>query len=206
MRAALISLGTALIVFGALVGWREFQGDKPSDAAAAPPAYTSHGINWAASARAEALAAFGPDMRAFNARGRFAARAGGTYAIGQAPIGEPAGECLSVVGPGGDTGSACSEPRLFSRGPVIWLEGFEGGPTPTTRSSEYVAGIAIEAVKRVDVIRSDGASSPASLSEDNAFFFELDPADLARGVYLDHLEARGASGRLVKRIEMNDGS
>ncbi len=74
------------------------------------------------------------------------------------------------------------------------------------RSSEYVAGIAVDAVERVDVIRSDGVSSPANLSAGNAFFYELDPADLARGVYLDHLEARSGGGGLVRRIEMHDGN
>jgi hypothetical protein len=152
------------------------------------------------------MRAFGPDMRAFAARGRFSARSGGTYAVGQAPLANPAGECIAVVGPGGDTGSACSEPRLFSRGPVVWVESFEGGPAPASRTSEYIAGIAADAVKRIDVIRSDGVSRPASLTADNAFFFELDAADLARGTYLDHLEARGANGRLVSRIAMNDAS
>ena len=205
MRSLLICFGAALLVSGALVGWRHLDGGRPGDATAAR-AYASHALQSTASARAEARAAFGVDMRSFRARGRFPARAGGAYAIGQAPIAKPAGECISVGGPGGDTGSACSEPQLFSQGPVIWVEGFEGGPTPTMRSSEYIAGIASDAVKRIDVIRSDGVSSPANLSADNAFFFELDPADLARGVYLDHLEARGASGRLVQRIEVNDGS
>jgi hypothetical protein len=50
------------------------------------------------------------------------------------------------------------------------------------------------------------ARAPASFSTENAFFYELDPADLARGFYLDRLEARGAGGGLVTRIEMHDGS
>ena len=102
--------------------------------------------------------------------------------------------------------SACSRPRLFSRAAVIWLEGFEGGPAPADRTSEYIAGIATPQVKQIAVVESDGPSHAADLRPGKAFFFAVDAADLARGTYIDHLDAIAANGDLVDRIALNDGS
>jgi hypothetical protein len=159
-----------------------------------------------AGANVRALLTFGLDMSSFAVRGKFSDRRGKPYTIGQLKGTKPVGECIAVVGPGGDVGSTCGQPRLFSQGPVIWLEGFEGGPAPSDRSSEYIAGIAAPPVKRIDVVDSSGATQTASLGGGNAFFFTVDPEDLGRGVFVDHLDAVGANGEVVSRIAVNDGS
>jgi hypothetical protein len=200
-----ICVAVAVLAVVALLAWHQFGAGEERVVAPARAAGAPIGWKWGDDAREqEARRAFGPDPASFAARGRFAARAGGSYAVGQARLADPAGECVAVVGPGGDAGTACSEPRLFSSGPVVWVEGFEGGPAPAARTSEYVAGLAADSVKRIDLVQSDGVSRSTSLSAGNAFFVELDPVDLARGVYVDHLEARGQNGRLVSRIALND--
>lgn len=149
---------------------------------------------------------FGPgvDPKSFAVRGRFSDTSGKAYSVGQVRRNDRAAECVALLAPAGDTTSACDEPQLFSRGPVMWIEGFEGGPAPRDRTSEYLAGIAAPAVKGVDVVESNGESHSALFSAGNAFFFTLAPEDLARGIYIDHLSAFGADGHLLQRIAMND--
>ena len=199
-----MTLVCAVIVLAA-AGGLLVRGRHAATAAHEGPTGWKWGTSYAA-ANDDDARAFGLDLRSFAARGRFLDRAGKAFAVGSVVEANRSGECLAVVGPGGDTGSACSQPHLFSRSPVIWLEGFEGGPAVVDRTSEYVAGLASPAVRRISVVESDGTSHDAGLNPGNAFFFAIDHGDLARGTYVDHLEARGASGAVVQRVELNDGT
>jgi hypothetical protein len=144
------------------------------------------------------------DSRSFFVHGSFHDASGNAYTIGEARRTDRAAGCVVVIGPA--TSSACDEPRLFSRGPVMFIEGFEGGPAPRQRTSETVSGIAAPAVKKIIVVESNGAHNAAELSIGNAFFFAMPRADLVRGVYLDHMDVLGASGRLLQTIPMDDAS
>src|SRR5207302_5156530 len=92
------------------------------------------------------------DARSFSSRGRFHDASGSAYTIGEARRTDRAAECVVVIGPA--TSSACDEPRLFSRGPVMFIEGFEGGPAPQQRTGETVSGIAAPAVSGIIVVES----------------------------------------------------
>src|SRR5437588_5694705 len=144
------------------------------------------------------------DARSFSSRGRFHDASGSAYTIGEARRTDRAAECVVVIGPA--TSSACDEPRLFSRGPVMFIEGFEGGPAPQQRTGETVSGIAAPAVSGIIVVESNGARHEADFSSGNAFFFAMPRTDLEHGIYLDHMDAIGASGRLLQTIPMDDAS
>jgi hypothetical protein len=144
------------------------------------------------------------DSRSFSAHGTFHDPSGNAFTIGEARRTDRAAECVVVIGPA--TSSACDEPRLFSRGPVMFIEGFEGGPAPRRRTSETVSGIAAPAVSAIIVLESNGARHAAEFSSGHAFFFAMPQADLEHGVYLDHMDVLGASGRLLQTILMNDAS
>jgi hypothetical protein len=144
------------------------------------------------------------DSHSFSPHGSFHDASGNAYTIGEAHRTDRAAECVVVIGPA--TSSACDEPHLFSRGPVMFIEGFEGGPAPRQRASETLSGIAAPAVSAVIVVESNGARHAADFSSGKAFFFALPRADLEHGVYLDHVEVLGASGRLIQTIPMDDAS
>jgi hypothetical protein len=144
------------------------------------------------------------DSRSFSPHGSFRDASGNGYTIGEARRTDRAAECVVVIGPA--TSSACDEPRLFSRASVMFIEGFEGGPAPRQRTSETVSGIAAPAVSAVIVVESNGARHTADFSSGKAFFFAMPRADLEHGIYLDHMEVLGASGRLIQTIPMDDAS
>jgi hypothetical protein len=144
------------------------------------------------------------DSRSFSPHGSFRDASGNGYTIGEARRTDRAAECVVVIGPA--TSSACDEPRLFSRGPVMFVEGFEGGPAPRQRTSETVSGIAAPAVSAIVVVESNGARHAADFSSGKAFFFAMPRADLEHSIYLDHMEVLGAGGRLIQTIPMNDAS
>jgi hypothetical protein len=144
------------------------------------------------------------DSGSFSAHGSFRDASGSGYTIGEARRTDRAAECVVVIGPA--TSSACDEPRLFSRAPVMFIEGFEGGPAPRQRTSETVSGIAAPAVGAVIVVESNGARHAAVFSSGKAFFFASPRADLENGVYIDHMDVLGASGRLLQTIPMDDAS
>ena len=200
-RLTWIGLLAAVATAAAFAGWWSF-GERTQPHVAvrtsAPSSFT------AATGNAVGARGFGPDMQSFSLRGRFHDRAGNGYSVGQARNANPVGECVVVAAAAGDTGSACDEPRLFSSGPVAWIEGFEGGPAPKDRTSEYVAGIAAPQVKAIDFVDSAGVTRRAPLSSGNAFFFTLPPEELARGVYIGHLSALAANGSLLRQIPLDD--
>jgi len=144
------------------------------------------------------------DSGSFSAHGSFRDASGSGYTIGEARRTDRAAECVVVIGPA--TSSACDEPRLFSRAPVMFIEGFEGGPAPRQRTSETVSGIAAPAVGAVIVVESNGARHAADFNSGKAFFFAMPRADLENGVYIDHMDVLGASGRLLQTIPMDDAS
>jgi hypothetical protein len=144
------------------------------------------------------------DSRSFAVHGSFHDASGNPYTIGAARRTDRAAECVVVIGLA--TSSACDEPRLFSRAPVMFIEGFEGGPAPRQRTSETVSGIAAPAVSAVIVVESNGARYAADFSSGKAFFFAMPRADLEHGVYLDHMDVLAASGHLLETIPMDDAS
>jgi hypothetical protein len=144
------------------------------------------------------------DSRSFSAHGSFHDASGNAYTIGEARRTDRAAECVVVIGSA--TSSACDEPRLFSRGPVMFVEGFDGGPAPRQRTNETVSGIAAPEVGAITVVESNGARHSADFSSGNAFFFAVPRADLEHGVYLDHMDVLAASGRLLQTIPMDDAS
>jgi len=47
---------------------------------------------------------------------------------------------------------------------------------------------------------------PPSSAAGRTFFFASPRADLENGVYIDHMDVLGASGRLLQTIPMDDAS
>ena len=88
----------------------------------------------------------------------------------------------------------------------MFIEGFEGGPAPRQRTAETVSGIAAPAVSAVILVESNGARHAADFSIGKAFFFAMPRADLEHGIYLDHMEVLGPSGRLIQTIPMDDAT
>jgi hypothetical protein len=210
MRRLLITvlLGAAVIV-AAAVWWRSAEHATQRASASVSRRASGGGqrispVAATANGRAAPVLGLHMDSRSFSSHGSFRDARGNGYTIGEARRTDRAAECVVVIGPA--TSSACDEPRLFSRAPVMFIEGFEGGPAPRQRTSETVSGIAAPAVSAVVVVESNGAHHAADFSSGNAFFFAMPRADLEQGIYLDHMEVLGASGRLIQTIPMDDAS
>lgn len=207
-RLVTTSLLGVVVITAAAVWWRT--ADHPTRHASAamsrrvPVGHPISRLASTAGGRSAPVLGLHMDSRSFSTHGRFHDASGDAYTIGEARRTDRAAECVVVIGPA--TSSACDEPRLFSRGPVMFIEGFEGGPAPRQRTSETVSGIAAPAVSAVIVVESNGARHAAEFSSGRAFFFAMPGADLEHGVYLDQMEVVGASGRLLQTIPMDDAS
>jgi hypothetical protein len=202
-RLLVIGLLGALVIAGAAVWWSTA---SRTPRHASSPASRSLPAAVAATPEGQTAPLLGlhMDSRSFSVRGSFHDARGNAYKVGDARRTDRAAECVVVIGPA--TSSACDEPHLFSRGPVMFIEGFEGGPEPRQRTSEIVTGIAAPAVSAITVVESNGARQAAELSSGNAFFFAMPRADLERGVYIDHLDVLGPGGSLRQTIPLDDSS
>jgi hypothetical protein len=206
-RLVTMSLLGALMITAAAVWWRTAEHRaRHSSAAISRRVPVRHTISPLATAGGPTAPVLGlhVDSRSFSTHGRFHDTSGDAYTIGEARRTDRAAECVVVIGP--STSSACDEPRLFSSGPVMFIEGFEGGPAPRQRTSETVSGIAAPAVSAIVVVESSGAHHAAEFSSGRAFFFAMPRADLEHGIYIDHLEVLGPGGSLRQTIPMNDAS
>jgi hypothetical protein len=198
----------AVVIAAAAVWWRTSEHSTPRASASVsrpvPGDERISSIAVTADGRAAPVLGLHMDSRSFSPRGTFHDGSGNAYTIGEAHRTDRAAECVVVIGPA--TSSACDEPRLFSRGPVMFIEGFEGGPAPRQRTSEAVSGIAAPAVSAVIVVESNGARHAADFSSGNAFFFAMPRADLEHGIYIDHMEVLGPGRSLRQTIPMDDAS
>jgi hypothetical protein len=202
------SLLVVAVVTAAAVWWRT--GDHPTRHASASASHRVtvrdpiSRVEATTGGRTAPVMGLHMDSRSFSPHGTFHDASGNAYTIGEARRTDRAAECVVVIGPA--TSSACDEPRLFSRGSVMFIEGFEGGPAPRQRTSETVSGIAAPAVSTIIVVESNGARHPAEFSGGNAFFFAMPRADLEHGVYIDHMEVLGPGRSLRQTIPMDDAS
>jgi hypothetical protein len=207
-RLVIASLLGAAVITGAAVWWRTAEHSTRHASMSLSRRVTARDPISRVAATADGPSApvlgLHMDSRSFSPHGSFRDASGNGYTIGEARRTDRAAECVVVIGPA--TSSACDEPRLFSRAPVMFIEGFEGGPAPRQRTGETVSGIAAPAVSAVVVVESNGARHAADFSSGQAFFFAMPRADLEHGIYLDHMEVLGASGRLIQTIPMDDAS
>jgi hypothetical protein len=135
-------------------------------------------------------------------RGRFVAGSGTPFGVYVARRRDTGYHCVILVG-GRGTGGAC-DPTLFSNGPVSFVEAASGGPEKTKRTDFELAGVVADAVARLDVIDSLGrVTTIKTVGPNKAFFFELKPGDLARGVDVTTLVARDTAGMAIASLDVS---
>jgi hypothetical protein len=135
-------------------------------------------------------------------RGRFTAASGKPFGVYIATRRDTGYHCVIVVG-GQGTGGAC-DPMLFSNGPVSFVEAASGGPEKAKRTDFELAGVVADAVARLDVVDSLGrVTTIKTVGPNKAFFFELKPSDLARGVDVTTLVARDNTGTAIASFDIS---
>ena len=136
-------------------------------------------------------------------RGRFTAASGTPFGVYVGRLSDRPLECIMLAG-GGGTGGGC-DPTLFSQGPIAFVEGASGGPAKSKRTDFEIAGVVADSVARLDVVDSLGRVTRIDTSgASKAFFFELKPQDLARGVGVTTLVARDAGGAVVASEDVSE--
>jgi hypothetical protein len=104
---------------------------------------------------------------------------------------------------GGSVGGGC-DTTLFAYGPVDFTEAFSGGPAKSKRTDFEIAGVVADNVTRVDVVDSLNRVTRLDTRANKAFFFELKPGDLARGVGVNFLVARDAAGTTIASFDVSE--
>jgi hypothetical protein len=105
---------------------------------------------------------------------------------------------------GRSTAGGCN-PTLFSNGPVDFVEAFSGGPGKSKRTDFEIAGVVANNVERLDIIDSLNRVTRIDTSGANkAFFYEVKPADLARGVGVSTLIARDGGGTAIASFDVSE--
>jgi hypothetical protein len=133
-------------------------------------------------------------------RGRFVAASGQPFGLYVGTRSDNGRQCLMLVG-GGSTAGGCDR-TMFPNGPVNFVEAFSGGPAKSKRTDFELAGVVADSVARLDVVDSLGRATKIDTSGANkAFFFELKPGDLARGVDVNTLVARDATGTAIASFD-----
>jgi hypothetical protein len=136
-------------------------------------------------------------------RGRFTAASGTLFGAYVGRDGEKGLECIILVG-GRGIGEACDR-TMFTNGPVDFIEAAPGGPAKSKRTDFELAGVVADSVARLDVVDSLNRITRIDTSgASKAFFFELKPQDLARGVGVYTLVARDASGATITSIDVSE--
>jgi hypothetical protein len=136
-------------------------------------------------------------------RGRFTAASGKPFGVYVGTRSDNGRQCIMLVG-GGSTAGGCN-PTLFSNGPVDFVEAFSGGPAKSKRTDFELAGVVADNVERLDVIDSLNRVTQINTSGANkAFFYEVKPADLARGVGVSTLIARDGAGTAIASFDVSE--
>jgi hypothetical protein len=135
-------------------------------------------------------------------RGRFTAASGTPFSVYVGRDSDKNLECIILVG-GGGSGGGCDR-TLFAYGPIAFVEAASGGPAKTKRTDFELAGVVADSVARLDVVDSLGRVTRIDTSANKAFFFELKPGDLARGVGATTLVARDASGATITSVDVSE--
>jgi hypothetical protein len=141
--------------------------------------------------------------RSVQQRGRFTAASGKSFGVYVGTRSDNGRQCIMLVG-GGSTAGGCN-PTLFSNGPVDFVEAFSGGPARSERTDFEIAGVVADNVERLDVIDSLNRVTRIDTSGENkAFFYEVKPADLARGVGVNTLVARDDAGTAIASFDVSE--
>jgi hypothetical protein len=136
-------------------------------------------------------------------RGRFTAASGKPFGLYVGKRSDTGKQCIILVG-GGSTGGAC-DPTLFTNGPIAFVEAASGGPAKSDRTDFEVAGVVADSVARLDIVDSlDRVTRINTSGANKAFFFELKPSDLARGVGINSLIARDAGGAVLATNDVSE--
>jgi hypothetical protein len=136
-------------------------------------------------------------------RGRFTAASGKPFGVYVGRDSDRGLECIILVG-GGGIGEGCDR-TMFTNGPVDFIGGASGGPARSKRTDFEIAGVVADSVARLDVVDSLGRVTRIDTSgASKAFFFEVKPQDLARGVGVNTLVARDASGALISSVDVSE--
>lgn len=136
-------------------------------------------------------------------RGRFTDTSGRPFGVYVGTRSDRGRHCVVLAGAGGTAGSC--DPRLFDNGPVAFVEAYSGGPAKARRTDFEIAGVVADSVARLDVVDSLGRVTRLDTSDPSkAFFFELEPADLARGVGVSKLVARDATGAILASLDVSE--
>jgi hypothetical protein len=198
LRAAgfLAALGTAATAIVVLFG----HVTNGSHASAAPSTGATDGDPAAISAAEAAQMGFTP--ASVHQRGRFTGASGRAFGLYVGKRSDTGKECVILAGAGG-TGAAC-DATLFTNGPVSFVEAFSGGPAKSNRTDFEIAGVVAADVARLDVVDSlHRVTRINTLGANKSFFFQLNPADLARGVDVDTLVARDAHGTAIASFDVS---
>jgi hypothetical protein len=110
--------------------------------------------------------------------------------------------CLMFVAPDGGTGGGCNPAQDFFMGhTVVW-----SSSTLTDQSTgdvqTFLYGVAVSAIRTLDLVDSSGSSVSLSVTVDGGFFYELPNATRNSGVKPQELLARDADGRVLERVDV----
>lgn len=109
--------------------------------------------------------------------------------------------CLADVD-ADSVGAGCNR-VLFGEHDVAFVEGFEGGPAPTTITELHVAGVASPRVRSLQVVLGDGSVRDVALTRERAFLYEAATSDLHAGVVPEALRVYDTGGRRIETMSLN---
>jgi hypothetical protein len=165
-----------------------------------PKVATSDGD--AATISAPEAAQMGFEAASIHQRGRFTGASGRAFGLYTGRRSDTSKRCV-ILASAGSTGAACDS-SLFRNGPVSFVETFSGGPAKTQRTDLEIAGIVADNVARLDVVDSlDRVTDINTRGANKSFFFQLEPGELARGVDVNTLIARDATGAAIASFDVS---
>jgi len=107
-------------------------------------------------------------------------------------------ECIMLAFGDGTGSVGCNPGKApFQGKPVWWTSGGEGGPSAVAMTSYALAGVALPAVSRIELVDSVGGVHDLPINADGAFEYEEPLSLLKEGILPAQLQAYSVGGKLL---------